>query len=514
MKKAISLILSLILIFSVAVPCFASNEEYPTIYVTGAQTNNLFSADGQQIYPIGADAGAIIKEAIGPCIDKLLKGFITNDYADYAQEFYNAMAPVFEKVKLDKNGEASDGSRPEYHSSTVAVSDKKSGYGMWDFRFWYDWRLAPTVTATELRDYIDKVKAATGKDKVQLVGRCYGANVIQAYITLYDDHAVKNVSDIAYYASSALGIEFMSALFSGEVVLEEQAVTQFANFYLENENLIDDPATELLVLSLIELFNKAKVLGIGTDMLLKIFDAVKSDLIPMVVRDTVGSWPSYWAMVTPELYEKSRDFIFAGCEDEYEKFIEKTDKYYYEVAVCTEDKILELKDKGINFYVFSKYGFPAYPLYEGATGQSDADTSLYRQSFRAESAPYGEILPDSYINAMPDKKYLSPDHKVDASTSLLPETSWFFKNLHHNEFAVLHDMTLEIMREDMTVESGKYPQFYNHENGVLSPQEGLDEDAVKTPDGPLASLMRFVAALINFIKGLLRGEINLDLFKK
>ena len=513
MKKIIALFLSLLLIFSVAAPCSAVSEEYPTIYVTGAQTNNLFNSEGERIYPIGADAGAIIKEAIGPCIQKLLQGFITGDYNNYAQEFHSAMAPVFEKVKLDKNGEASDGSRPEYHSSTVAVSDKKSGYDMWDYRFWYDWRLAPTVTAAELRDYIDRVKAATGKDKVQLVGRCYGANVIQAYITLYDDHAVENVSDIAYYSSSALGIEFMSALFAGEVTLDEQAVTNFANFYLENEQVIEDPATELLVVSLIDLFNQAKVLGLGTDALLKIFDAVKGDLIPMVVRDTVGSWPSYWAMVTPELYEKSRDFIFADCKDEYEKFIEKTDKYYYEVAVHTEEKILELKDKGINFYTFSKYGFPAYPLYEGATGQSDADTSLYRQSFRAESAPYGEVLSDEYINKMLDKKYLSPDRKVDASTCLLPETSWFFKNLHHNEFAVLHSMTLEIMREDMTVESEKYPQFYDHKDGALYPQDSLDEDSTKAPEGPLASLMRFITALFNFLKSLFRGEVNLDLIK-
>lgn len=509
-RKSVCAILSVILLLSMATPCFAANEENPTIYVTGAQTNELCDVQGNQIYPIGADAMAIIKEAIGPCIEKLLIGFITDDYGDYAREFHSAMAPVFEKVKLDKNGEASDGSHPKNHWSTVNVPNKQSGYGMWDYRFWYDWRLSPVTTAEELKLFIDRVKETTKKDKVQLVGRCYGANVIQAYLTLYKDHALENVSDVAYYASSVMGIDFMSALFAGEVVLEDKAVAQFAEYYLENENVIEDPTTELLVFTLLELFNQVKVLGLGTDVLVKIFDEVKYDLLPIIIRDTMGSWPSYWAMVTPELYEKARDFIFSDCKDEYAEFIEKTDKYYYDVELNVEETIVELKNKGINFYNFAKYGFPEFPLYEGATQQGDSDTSLYRQSFGATSAPYGEILTEDYINSIVDKKYLSPDKKVDASTCLLPDTTWFFKNLHHNDFVILHDMTLDIMRYDLDAHGEKYPQFYNHDSGKLTPQEGTDEDATKAPSTPMSSFMRFLTALLNFLRNIFSGKFSFD----
>lgn len=508
--RMLCLCLSILMIFSMAIPAFAANEEYPTIYVTGTQTNELQDAEGNRIYPIGADAMEIIKQAIVPCLEKLVVGFITDDYSDYAQEFYDAMAPVYAKVKLDKNGEVSDGSTPEKHWSTFQIPNKQSGYGVWDFRFWYDWRLSPVYSAEELMHYIDRVKATTGKPKVQLLGRCYGANVIQAYLTLYKDHAAQSVSDVAYYSPSVMGIDFMSALFSGEVKVDEQALTQFAEFYADNENLIEDSTTELLVFTILELFNQVKVLGLGVDAVEKIFEAVKYDLIPLVLRDTIGSWPSYWAMVTPELYIKARDFIFADCKDEYARFIEKTDKYYFDVELNAESTIRELQEKGVNFYNFAKYGFPEYPLYEGALQQGDSDTSLYRQSFGATSAPYGKVLTQEYIDSMANQKYLSPDKKVDASTALLPDTTWYFKNLHHNSFDILHDMALDIMRNDYNVDSGKYPQFYNYENGQLVVQTGTDDDYTAVPDTKLSSLMKFFTALFNFITKLLKGEISFE----
>ena len=242
MKKTISLVLSLIMVLTLSLPAFAESEpeEYPTIYVTGAQTNDILSAEGEKIWDLDVDVMSVVKEALAPCLQELAFGFVGRDYKAYAEKVNSYVAPLFEKVVLDKNGEAGNGSHPAKHSSTVEVEKKYSDYGIWDYRFWYDWRLSPITTAEELKNYIDRVTEATGKDKVQLVGRCYGANVIQAYITLYKDHALENVSDVSYYASSVMGIDYMTALFSGEVVLDDKAVTNFAEYYLEDENLIED----------------------------------------------------------------------------------------------------------------------------------------------------------------------------------------------------------------------------------------------------------------------------------
>ncbi len=514
MKKIISVILCLTLMFSLAVPAFAAPEEYPTIYVTGAQTNNLFNADGERIYPLDVDAMAILKESLGPCLKELALGYLKGDYEEYAEKLHSYVAPVFEDVVLDNNGEATDGSRPEYHSSTVAVSGKKSGYGMWDYRFWYDWRLSPVVTSAELKNYIDRVKDATGKDKVQLVGRCYGANVIQAYITLHKDHALENVSDIAYYASSVDGIDFMSALLSGDVSVNDKAVSNFVEYYIEHEELIEDNELGMLIYTLVELFQQVTVLDLGTEAVESLFNTLKADLVPRLVRAIIGTWPSYWAMVTDDKYEKARDFIFGDCKDEFAGLIEKADKYYYDVQLKAEDTILELQAKGINFYIFSKYGFPEFPLHEYALLQSDSYTTVKRQSFGATTAKYGEVLSDKYINGLADKKYLSPDYKIDASTCLIPERSWFVKNLHHNWFAELHDMTLEIMRYDMTVDNEKYPQYLTRlDDATLIPTVGTDTDYDKPAESPFASLMRFLTAFFNMIAKIFRGEFDFSFGK-
>lgn len=516
MKRIVSLLLCVLMVFSLSLPAFAAAEpeEYPTIYVTGAQTNDLYSAEGERIWGSMSDIDfkSFLSESIMPCIEELLKGAAVRDYEAYAKKLNSYVVPLFEKVVLDKNGEASNGSHPANHSSTVAVSSKQSGYGMWDFRFWYDWRLSPVTTAEELKNYIDRVIGTTKKDKVQLVGRCYGANVIQAYITLYKDHALEYVSDVAYFASSVAGIDFMSALFSGEVVLDSKAVTNFVEYYLEEENLIEDDILSDFVYALLELFNQAKLLGIGTDTLLLLFDEIKYDLIPEVLPSIIGTWPSYWAMVTPELYEKARDFIFAENKQEYAGLIEKTDEYHYNVQLVAEETILELQDKGINFYNFTKYGYPDMPLYEGAANESDSTTSVPRQSFGAECADYGETFSKEYLDSLTDKTYLSPDLKINAATALIPERSWFVKGLHHNWFGELHDMTLEIMRYDMTVHNEKYPQYLLRVNSdTLVPVTESDDDYVKSTQGIVGAAIRLLTAFIRVLTNIINGKLSLDL---
>ncbi len=516
MKKIISVILCLIIVLSLSVPAFASDipEENPTIYVTGAQTNDLYSADGERIWDLDVDVTAVVKEALVPCLEELVLGMAVRDYKAYAEKVNSYVAPLFEKVILDKNGEASNGSHPANHSSTVTVETKYSGYGIWDYRFWYDWRLSPLTTAKELKDYIDRVTLATGKDKVQLVGRCYGANVIQAYITLYKDHALENVSDITYYASSVSGIDYMSALFSGEVVLDDKAVSNFVKYYLEEEELIEDDIVSAFIYALVELFRQAKVLGIGTDTLLMLFDEIKGDLIPELLPSIIGSWPSYWAMVTPELYEKAIEFVFGEKREEYALLIEKTDAYHYNVQLKAEDTILELKEKGINFYNFTKYGFPDMPLYAGAANESDSTTSVPRQSFGAECADFGETFSPEYIASLTDTRYLSSDFKINAATALIPERTWFVKNLHHDWFGELHDMTLEIMRYDMTVDNEKYPQFLERiDSTTLIPVTGPDDDYGKPVGSIAVTAIQFLTAFIKLLSKIISGEMKFDFLK-
>ncbi|MBQ7118166.1 MAG: hypothetical protein IJN88_08155 [Clostridia bacterium] len=524
MKKTVSVFLALIMIFSCILPAAAAEdaEEIPTVYVIGAHKNDIYNADGKTIYPIEADLGATIKEALLPCLSELAMGMLTDDFSGYAEEFNSSMAPIYEELILDKNGNVTNGSYTRFHYTTENFPKKDSGYGVWDYRFWYDWRLSPTDTAAELKDCIDRVIEVTGKDKVQIIGRCFGANVIASYLELYKDHAKEFVSDVSYYSSSVMGIDFMSALFSGDVYLDETALNNFLDYYVYETDLISDETAGELIVTLVEILRQVQVLGLTGDAFVNFFNMFKGDLLPLILRNSFAGWLSYWSMVTPEKYEQARDFVFNTDElkKEYTGFIEKADKYYYTVQLNAESTMKELREAGINFYNFTKYNYPEIPLYEGASAQGDADTSVFRQSFGATAADYNTVFSEDYLAAVApeNRKYISPDLKIDASTCLFPERTWFIKDLHHDFFGPLQNVSMEIMRYDMTVESGRLPQFVTHignnddTNGEnLIPTVGTDEDADKIPNSIIHSAMRFITALINLFTKLLKEEFNLSL---
>ncbi|MBQ6897872.1 MAG: hypothetical protein IJN70_02735, partial [Clostridia bacterium] len=187
LKKVLSLVLSLLLICSVFVPAVsaAQEEEYPIIYVPG--TRNPLYADknnpsqDNRIWKIGVDVGAVVKEALAPCLKELALGIVRDDYTAYCDELANTVVPLFEKIVLDKNGEASNGSGVEKESASRSYPAKSGNYGLWDYHFVYDWRLSPMDVCHQLKAHIDRVKTLTGKDKVVLIGRCMGANMISAY---------------------------------------------------------------------------------------------------------------------------------------------------------------------------------------------------------------------------------------------------------------------------------------------------------------------------------------------
>lgn len=513
MKKLMSLFLSVVLIFSLCVPAFAAEyKEYPTIYVTGAQTNDIYSADGKLVSDFDIDLEAVLKDHGKDLLTEFLFGMISDDYKTWAKKFHDIFVGIYGDSALDKNGEASNGSHPAKHSSTVEVAVKSEGYGMWDYRFWYDWRLSPMVTGAELAAYIDRVIEATDADKVNIVGRCYGANVIAAYVEMNKEHAEKYVDDISYFAPSIDGIDFMTALYTGEIYLDPEAVDNFVNWYIENKDLIEDDAIAALVGTLVELFDQVKVLGFTSDAIDLLVDRIKSDLLPPVLRDSFASWPSYWAMVTEGNLDKAISFIFGGYENEYANLITKIRDYYNEVQVNHSATLMEMRKNGVRYNIFAKYNFPDYPIYKGAAVQGDGDTAIPRQTFGATAANFGKVLSKAYLDSVSpeNSKYISPDHKIDASTGLLPENTWYIKNLHHNYWAAIEGISLVIMNNDYNVsDQDVYPQFMDNNNNMA--EVTPDEDYGKTGTSSLASLFRFLAALFRFLTGFLKGEISLSI---
>lgn len=523
MKKLISVLLVVLMLLSLAAPTVSAVgtvSQHPVVYVAG-YGGALYKTDGvasdeTEIYPTGVDVGQVISDALKPCLQELAGGLITGNYDRYCDELYNAFAPIYDDLRLDKNGEASDGSGDAHNMQTAYVVNKSSDYTLDDYDFYYDWRLSPMDIADDLKMYIDRVKAATGK-KVALVGRCLGGNIVSAYLAKYEEHAIANVESIVMYIPSTMGIDSIGALFSGEIKLNADILARFANHLLTTKDFIEDPVIKSLVTATIDLFNYVTVLGLGTDALQFIVDQVKENLVPRVCRASYGSFPSFWAMMPPEYIEKAIAFVYKGVEDEYEGMIAKIKDYYENVQLTAYDVMTRLKAAGVGISIVAKYNIPVLPLYEGADSQGDLLAETSDISFGATCSQIHKTLDSSYIDSLEDKKYVSPDLKIDASTCLFPDNTWFIKNISHSDFPDSLDMLIYAAINssgELTVfDNEKYPQYidYNAETEEIFPVAGVDPEEPEkgSKEERFSVLIRFITAILNFFTKLFSGELSL-----
>ena len=244
-KKTLSLLLCLVMTMAIMAPAAAAaSNPYPVVYLEG-YGGALYAEDGntssELIYPTNTDVGGTIKEALLPCLKELANGLVTDNYDKYADALYNAAAPIWADIVLNKDGTAKDGSGDSFINGNLiwkSYSAELSGY-----RFAYDWRLSPYDIADELKVYIDNVMSATGKDKVNLVGRCLGGNMITAYLAKHTDHAKEHVDSVMLYVTSSNGIKVLDALFTGEIVLDENNIERFADYLFNNKVIISKEGT-------------------------------------------------------------------------------------------------------------------------------------------------------------------------------------------------------------------------------------------------------------------------------
>lgn len=531
MKKLLSLLLTVTMLFAVAAPAFTASAagNYITVYVEGyghrLYKNNIKSEENR-IFDIDADIGAIVSEVLKPCLEKLAIGMLTQDYDAYCDELYNAMAPLYDEVRLDKNGEASDGSC--YGGNMLTDSYKiryDAGLTGGRITFQYDWRLSPEHNAEILEQFIDRVCREHNTPKVNLLGRCLGGNIVSAY--LENGTNLDKINKVIMYIPSTAGISTIGAVFTGNIVIDSDAVNNLADYLIGDKQMIADPFMQEFILAVLEMLNYASVLGIGTDTLLYIVDSVKDNIIPRLVRDTYGSFPSFWAMCPADEVDEAVEFCYGTDElkEEYAGTIEKIYSFK-EIQLNSDSRLKKLKESGTDIMVISKYNIPNLPFSEDGNTQSDFMAETYRSSFGATTADYGTVLPSSYISSMSEdaKRFLSPDLKIDASTCLFPETTWFIKNCAHATFPYSVDVLMNnfLMNDKYTVFSdASYPQYLVYSEDEATGAESLvpvtepDKDAEKPGKNEerFSIFIRFFSAILNFFTKLFSGELDFSFGK-
>ncbi|MCR5484608.1 MAG: alpha/beta fold hydrolase [Clostridiales bacterium] len=478
MKRLISLSLALALVFSTfSVAVFAKKKcgcgNCPLVIVSGFATVPL-ELDGKKVW--SPEAKGIIK-AVGDSILPLAKYGITKRADEMMDKVHPEVLNIFKPVLCDDNGDPifktevkkypeSIDNYPEFYNgddvdeqalSKTAI--EKIG-GDHVFFFSYDWRLDTMEHAKELKKFVNDVKKKTGHDKVTLAGCSMGGTVILSYLKLYGSSDLHNfiLDNAAFQGTSLVG-----ELLSLHVEVDSKS---FADYIYQ--------------------FSKSDFL----DKILRNFGVLES-LVPVaqrIVADTskrlgaevlfpvFANMPGMWSLVADEEYETAKKI--ALDEKRNAKLIKKIDEYHYGVQKNAKKLLKNAVKNGVGVYVLANYNYYGVPITPDRYDNNDILIDTKYASGGATCALLGETLPKGYKQKVKDgHDHISPDRTIDASTCMLPDHTWFIKNMKHLDYpygseAAEFMMWLVMSKKYYSVfTSEKYPQFmeFDYRSGKLSP---------------------------------------------
>lgn len=481
MKKVISIFLTLLLLFSLCTPVFAYVPEFgsttPIINISGDSTG-IYNAAQELIYPTSVnteDKDNLVSSVANVLLPFLLDGLLLDKWDHYYDAFEKEIGEIYSQSVLDENGEATNGSgmaNSEKAALNTRFSRNISKNGFFDltdytYNYAYDWRLDPFVTADDLEAHIDMVLAATGAEKVNLVGRCLGGTVVLAYLEKYGTSKIRSIT---FDGTVANGCERISEALSGQFYIDMGALKRWKKDENAYKNMRDDPLT-FLDSFLVETAELLEATGVGDSLIESfyktVYKKVYKELISRLGLVTVGTWPGYWAAVKSCDYDLAKETVFgkegSNKRAQYAGLIEKIDHYDETIRQRIPEILLSAKESGVMVYVMAKYGAQMMPLYQCYDEIGDLYVTLSSSSFGATTAKLTGTLSDEYIAARKAEgkgKYISPDRQVDTSTCVLPDQTWCFKGIiHYNWNTEVIDLILKLIASDTQLSVDSFPEY-------------------------------------------------------
>lgn len=559
MKKFISLFLTLIMILGMfALPASAAGEEKheksPIIFIAGSSVD-ICDAEGNVISTgfdvlTDDDEGDISREKIIETTLNILKPFILeglpfDKWDNYGDALYEEFAPIWDATQLDSDGNAKYGTGvsaaeiKQWDNNALKDHGKDGKFGLNDYKFRYDWRLSPYDHVDRLHEYIKTILKTTKCDQVCLVGRCLGGNVITAYLDKYGSEGL--VKKVVYDEVMSNGSSIINDCFSGQIDISDKHTQAFllaSEHFGKYDIGVDLVEVNSLVLEIAErAFDLITQLGV-TDALLTGVEGLYSRLyeafMPAMLKATgIGTWASYWTSVYDEDFDTALNLVFGeeGSEERAEN-AGLVEKILYLRERITIPRTLEgeenlykrfVNEYGVGIAVVAGYGIPIPPLgvNHDDTGDSTVDTK--NSSFGATTAGLFDTFSQEYIDeriAAGYGEYISPDGKIDASTCLFPETTWFIKNKHHDTGAgwdtiseyytqytnVTASSNNKNISRFLVADINDEHVFYNMTEENMADGPWIDAVEQKpTLETKLVALMRFITTLLKVLTDLIKG---------
>lgn len=455
------------------VPPAATN--LPTMYISGQGTRiRVYNEDGTYsrkiIYPVDYDTDEIL-DSVSFLHKPFAKGVATGDWDEWCDTFVDIVTPLFESYAMNEDGESKERVFLYYPDFNQCDKNEDGKLGFEQYKYLYDWRSDPITSPDRLQYYVGKLLMSTGYNKVNIIGRCIGGNVLLSYLKRYD---LSKLNSVAFYCEGFDGFEIIGKLFTGDINIDADALSRFADDYLSDGQYRDDELYAMIT-DLISVLNTMQTLGVAVDTFDGIYEKVYANVMPRILRKSFGTMPSFWALVGDKYYEDAKEFVFGDeAETTYAKLVEKIDDFHYNYLLKYEEIIQTAIDSGVKVYIISKYGMQIFPTGGNDYVQSDTLLELPSASAGATCAQTNTKFTDEYL-ATVNSRYISADKQIDASTCLLPEHTWFIKNITHMYMPDSADRMIADILDGETYISAPdheaYPQFtiFNKETEEITP---------------------------------------------
>ena len=513
MKKLLSVFLAVVLLLTgVSIVSYAQDDydlDYPVVYVIGRVYvfRDMGTPDEAQTPDASTDE---IMDAVKECLPAAAKAYLLGGkyWDEYNEKTLPVLLKFFEGYSCDENGVPPANTGIKWSWSEQYITRDYQNRPITNYEFRHDPRISPYEAADQLHEYIEAIKRVTGKDKVCLIARCMGTNTMLAYLQKYPepiDYA--GVASVLFYTSASQSVPMLDAAFSGSIEIESKSAGYFLESLKLGEKVDNETLAEVIPYALDMLENSFGI-KVTAAVVQRFYDKIKNTLIRDFLLGTLACSPGYWAMVG-DSYDQAKKYLFGGEEEKYAGLIAKADEYHYNVYERTDEMIADMRSDGVKVSAVCKYGFPAYPLTADANKLSDGDTPVALQSFGATTSEYDTRLPDKYVKARTEAgfgDYISPDRQIDASTGLLPETTWYIKNYPHSYFPLNINAFLKevLWRSDYTVASDEaHPQFMvmvEGNNIVPQTTENCNTAMVNPPEEEQGKVQAFFARIRAFFK--------------
>lgn len=327
--------------------------------------------------------------------------------------------------------------------------------------------------AQELYDFIQLVKAQTGHSQVNLVPLSQGGSIVSAMLD-YTPQVMDELHKVIFVVPALDGSMIVGDVFNDNITFLDNEYLYHG--FLENIRLLDQPTAGLIELA-------ARI--IPDDILMTALQKGVERLVKNIMTRSTGMW----ALCPSGDYESAAAKYLAGPESAAIKA--QTDRYY-QAQLRSRDNVAKLMEKGVQVFCMAEYDYSLINVGTRWNNQNaDFIIQLDSTSLGATSANVGETLPDGYVQqnthcSNPAHNHISPDRVIDASTGLLADTTFYFKNqrhdlTQHNDIILKLAMQL-IAHDDIqdVYSSPDFPQFNNGRNvqairELLATAKGVDQ---------------------------------------